>query len=119
MTGMENVLEQHGLLITFSGMAIVFLGLILIAVAVTIFNKIFARDAHKAADTTPKHVNIYDMMKKESDANVPEEDLVAITTALEIYQRLYGFEVSSKLTFDRSRGVGQPKLKNIFAHRNV
>ena len=111
-------MASNGLTIAFSGMIVVFSGLVLIAIAIILFNKFFARDSHKAAPQEA-HVNIYEEMKQESIATVPEEELVAITAAIEIYKRLYGFELSSTLTFDRSKGVGQPKLKNIYSHRHA
>ncbi|PID29149.1 MAG: hypothetical protein CR982_03510 [Candidatus Cloacimonadota bacterium] len=119
MSGIENLVAENGGIISFTGMFVVFSGLVLIAIAIVIFNRFFARDSHKAKVSGEKHVNIYEEMKRQSIATVPEEELVAITVAIEIYKRLYGFELSSTLTFDRSKNVGQPKLKNIYGHRNL
>ncbi len=114
--GYENIINNDALSIAFSGMIVVFSGLILIAIFILIFNKIFAEHAHKCTDER-KHINIYEEIKQESITNIPDEEIIAISTALEIYFRLYAKEKSSKLTYDKRLRTDHGEVKNIMSHR--
>lgn len=111
--GLKNIENYDGWNVAASGIIIVFLGLILIATIVVIFNQFFAGKENTLAE---KHVSIFEEVKQATTTSIPEEELVAITTALELYKRLYADAIPARLTF---REVGQDtwKLKYKFGHR--
>ena len=115
--GYENIVNYDALSIALSGMLVVFSGLILIAIFIVIFNRIFAEHAHKSVDER-KHVNIFEEIKREAITNLPDEEVIAISTALEIYFRLYANEISSKLTYDKRNRRDHGEVKNILSHRS-
>ena len=119
LTGMANINRVvnglDGWSVTFVGILIVFVGLLIILVAVQIFNVVFGREASQEK-VEDKHVNIFEEVKKASTASVPEEELVAIATALEIYKRLYADTPTSRLTFKQG-GQGTWRMKYKFGHR--
>ncbi len=116
--GYENIINNDAFSIAFSGMFVVFSGLILIAIFIMLFNKIFAEHAHKGIDER-KHVNIFEEINRESITNLPDEEIIAISTALEIYFRLYAKDVSSKLTYDKRDRSDHGEVKNILSHRTT
>jgi len=116
--GYENIINNDAFSIALSGMFVVFSGLILIAVFIMMFNKIFAEHAHKSIDET-KHVNIFEEIKQESISNLPDEEIIAMSTALEIYFRLYAKDVSSKLTYNKKDRSDHGEVKNILSHRTT
>ncbi len=112
--GLKNIAKYAGFEIAKNGIFIVFGGLILIAFVVSLFNWFFAEKAHTSPDAN-KREDIYEEVKKASLQSIPEEDLIAIATALELYKRLYIDSLQSRLTF--TEDVSTWKAGNIFNHR--
>lgn len=114
--GTKEVVVTSGLEVAFSGMFVVFSGLIMIAGAIMIFNYFFEDHGHKA-NKEPEFKDKFDAMKEAQNKHITEEEVIAIVTALDIYKRLYGNKLSSRLTFVKRPATG--KLKNVYGHRNI
>ncbi len=112
--GLANIEKYGGFEIAKNGIIIVFGGLILIAFVVYLFNKVFAEKAYTTADVNRRD-DIYEEVEKATLQSIPEEDLIAIATALELYKRLYIDSMQSKLTFTEK--VSSWQTGNAFSHR--
>ena len=94
----ENVIQNNGFLIALSGIAVVFCGLVLIAIVIHLFNKVLDRQSKPVLDATgAAEIPV----KKPKGKPVPEDHIAAITVALEIYHKLYYDALESKVTFIR------------------
>ena len=111
--GFINVEQYDGWKVAFSGIVVVFSGLMLIGVIVGLFNILLAG---KEKAPAKERLNIFEEVKQATVTSIPEEELVAIATALELYKRLYADSIPARLTF-REVGQGTWKLKYKFGHR--
>ncbi len=98
---LENVVANNGLNTAFSGMTIVFSGLVIIALAIHSFNYISAfvkkrGEANTAAGPAGETTPALAFMGKDL---VPEDELVAISVAIELYRRLHFEHLQSEITF--------------------
>lgn len=99
--GISNVSQNNGWNIAFSGLLMVFGGLVLISVTIFIFNKIAEK-----MDKTDKQPSIQQsqpdkIILSDTPKKIPEDHLVAITTAIELYRRLHLESLESAITFER------------------
>ncbi|MFA4838574.1 MAG: OadG family transporter subunit [Candidatus Neomarinimicrobiota bacterium] len=96
---MSGDVIQNGAVIAFAGLLIVFTGLVLIEVVLFLFNKLVEASAKKRA--------LKDYYEKEADeiipiapvADIPEDDLIAIATAIECYRKIHFDALQSEITF--------------------
>ncbi|MDD5764933.1 MAG: OadG family protein [Candidatus Marinimicrobia bacterium] len=96
---MNGNVIQNGAVIAFSGLLIVFTGLILIEIVLFVFNKLVGASAKRRA--------LKDYFEKEADeivpatpvADIPEDDLIAIATAIECYRKIHFDALQSEITF--------------------
>jgi len=98
--GWANVTANHGLSITWSGLLVVFLGLSLIALTISAFNGVSLLAQKWKALKEEKE----DAVVKEPATDgptIPEDHLIAITTAVELYRRLHLDPIRTKVTFVR------------------
>jgi len=101
---LENIAENNGLIISLVGILFVFTGLVMIAIAISLFNRVFHRmetRAKKKEESGAQGKKIKKPKISLSTKTVPEDDLVAITIALEIYKKLHFEQHSNKVTFTR------------------
>ncbi len=98
--GMTNVIQNDGGNIAFSGILVVFFGLVLIAFTIFLFSR--SETEKKIEDAAPADEAKVKAEKKSSTAkSIPEDHLVAISTAVELYRRLHLEMLESRVTFER------------------
>lgn len=93
---LENLIQSHGLSTAISGMLIIYLGLIIIALVIHGFNFLF-KPKDQRLDSAGPEVSTGPIQPLQ----IPEEDLIAITTAVELYRRLHFDRLESNVTFER------------------
>jgi len=100
--GVSNVLQNNGWNIAFSGILVVFGGLVLIAVTIFLFNKMseFAANKKSGAESQQKKKTITKTIVQESE-KINEDHLAAIGVAVELYRRLHLETLESTVTFER------------------
>ncbi len=98
--GISNVARYNGWNIAFSGLAVVFGGLVLIALTIFLFNKLSAQ-ADKIAtksDSDKPQIQL-SSSAAEAEEDIPEDHLAAISVAVELYRRLHLETLQSAVTF--------------------
>ena len=99
--GVSNVLQNNGGNIAFSGILIVFGGLILISGTIMLFNRLLMKkpiaEGEKQTSTEPEPKKVSLFKGKE----IPEDHLIAISAAVELYRRLHFDQLESAVTFER------------------
>ena len=92
--GFDNIKKEFksgmdGWSVALSGILVVFIGLVLIAFVVLVFNFVLKERPLSKKKTTKKNKQQVVAVKKTAPVLVPEDHLVAISTAVELYFRLY------------------------------
>ena len=100
--GVSNVSQNNGWNIAFSGLLVVFGGLVLIAVTIFIFNKMsaLAVKIKSGKELQQKEKSVTKTVLQESEY-IKEEHLAAIGVAVELYRRLHLETLESAVTFER------------------
>ena len=98
---LENIMQYQGFTTAFSGLLIVFSGLVLIALVIHSFNLMF-----KSRDSNVEPESDDSSFEKQTHTisaglDVPSEHLIAIAAAVELYRRLHFDQLESKVTFER------------------
>ncbi len=100
--GISNIARYNGWNIAFSGLTVVFGGLVLIALTIFLFNKLSAQAdkmaAKKETDNSQTQISSSEAIAK---VDIPEDHLVAISVAVELYRRLHLEALQSTVTFAR------------------
>jgi Na+-transporting methylmalonyl-CoA/oxaloacetate decarboxylase gamma subunit len=117
--GVENISKEYspglnGWTITISGMLVVFVGLILILISIHIFNFFFKSE--KKEKQVLKTQLPSEIKNTTAAEEIPEEHLIAIATAVELYKRLYLVNSMGSLTFKHSDSRSW-KIVNKFGQR--
>jgi len=98
--GLANITANYGFSITGSGLLVVFLGLGLIAFTISAFNLISNwLQQRQTAQQTAKFET--EKPIKETGPQIPQDHLIAITTAVELYRRLHLEPIPTRVTFVR------------------
>ncbi|TYB32217.1 MAG: hypothetical protein FXF47_00330 [Candidatus Mcinerneyibacterium aminivorans] len=118
-----NSVEPNGFKVALNGIITVFIGLILIAFSIWLFNVIFKYFGNrkkedikipgKGMDVSKAQEKIHIKKKK-----VDDDTLIAIATALELYQRLHIETLQSKITFKSGKQKSNWKLGYKVGHRD-
>ncbi|HAQ60443.1 TPA: hypothetical protein DCR49_00325 [Candidatus Delongbacteria bacterium] len=116
--GVKNISKEfseglNGWTITLSGMLVVFVGLILILITIHIFNFFFKE---KSEISVPKVHSEPETKPAVSAEDIPEDHVIAIATAVELYKRLYLVNSMTSLTF-KSTGNSAWKAVDKFGLR--
>jgi len=101
---LDNVAQNNGLVIALIGLIVVFVGLVLIAVIISLFNRVFEKmSARGDKEQQDKHTGfvIRTPKIKLGGKKIPEDELVALTIALEIFRKLHVEQYPNKVTFIR------------------
>ncbi len=116
---MENILANNGFTTALAGIAIVFAGLVLIAVVIVVFN--FIMQPSKGKVKTKKLVVPEQLaVKKEDLKPIPEDHLVAIATAIELYRKLHFDVLQNEITFVRGEDAANAwKMGHKFGQREM
>ena len=96
--GIDNIVRNGGGNIALSGIIVVFLGLILIAGTIWVFNKLFSE---KPRENSEQGETLTVVKPESNSETIPQDHLVAISTAVELYRRLHYDVLESKVTFSR------------------
>lgn len=96
---MRGEIIQNGAIIAFIGMLIVFIGLVLIELILFIFNKFVEISRMKRALKNYIEKDIDESIPIQDVDEVPEDDLIAIATAIECYRRIHFDMLQSQITF--------------------
>jgi Na+-transporting methylmalonyl-CoA/oxaloacetate decarboxylase gamma subunit len=97
----EYIVQNNGFTIALSGILVVFAGLVLIALAIHLFNKLFAH-LHRQIDphqSTASHVRPKRSKLFRKRVNITDEELAAISVAIECYRKLHFERLQSQITF--------------------
>ncbi len=98
--GWANVTANHGLSVTWSGLLVVFLGLGLIALMISAFNLV-AEWLKNRAKPVATGEQVVSTISSPQGKEIPEDHLIAITTAVELYRRLHLDPIRTRVTFVR------------------
>ncbi len=116
----ENIIDNNGFNIALSGIFIVFLGLVLIAATIHLFNQFFKRRQLKAKQSMPaKRIKpTFIEEKYDTPAEIPDNDLAALGTAIELYRRIHFDQLQSAITFSKGRARNVWKIGTKFGQRH-
>ncbi|MCK5145587.1 OadG family protein [bacterium] len=93
----DSITQYNGLTIAGSGILVVFTGLVMIALVIQLFNKLFARSAALSTETPVTTAPARKL--KPRGKPIPEEHQAVIAVALAVYHKLYHEELTSEVTF--------------------
>jgi Na+-transporting methylmalonyl-CoA/oxaloacetate decarboxylase gamma subunit len=98
----------NGIVIGIGGLLVVFLGLILIEIVIHFFSRYFEKkELRKSAPALPEKETV---TTEGSTTPVPEDDLVAIATAIEFYRKVHFDQLQSQITFVRGNQQNNWKI---------
>jgi hypothetical protein len=107
LTGLANINREYkkgmnGWAVTFSGILVVYAGLSTIALVVIMFNFMLKERPAKKKKAKKQIIKVAAPVPKPVAEPIPEDHLVAIAAAVELYYRLYVQTSISGLTFSNS-----------------
>jgi hypothetical protein len=113
----ENLMQNDGLTTAISGILIIFSGMVLIALVIHFFNTLFGAKEEDSAETTvePTPAKMTSLLARHKE--IPEDDLIAIACAVELYRRLHFDILESKVTFERGELHGGWKVGYKYGQR--
>jgi len=94
---LESLMQSNGILISISGLLVVFTGLILIALIIYLFNITF-KYLHREKNLTVVPKQTYPI-RTFDQAILSSEELIAISVAIEYYRRIHFEPLQSAITF--------------------
>ena len=96
----DNIIQNNGFNIALSGIIVVFAGLILIALTIHLFNKVFER-LHRQPDKTVSRTDNPRPSVVRKVQQLADDELVSIATAIEIYRKIHFETLQTQITFKR------------------
>jgi len=113
----SRIIESNGIGITLGGIFFIFLGLIVIAVVISLFNWYFNR---REEQSEPKELKKKTSTEKITDIEqISDEELAVIATAIETYRRIHFTEMLKEITFRHGDSRSPWKTSDKFSKRNV
>lgn len=113
----SRIIENNGDVNTYAGILVVFIGLIMISVAIELFNKASHFLANrKTTEAMPVEIQETEVQKNDVK-DIPEDELVAIAAAVDIYRRLHFEMLQSEITF--THGTFQTPWKMVERNRKI
>jgi hypothetical protein len=109
----DKILSNQGHTNSFAGIIVVFVGLILISVSISLFNKVShtLRNRKAAQESLPARAKESEKKVRPKVKDIPEDELVAIATAVEVYRKLHFEILQNEITF--THGSAQTPWKMI------
>lgn len=113
----DNIINSNGIGITLSGIFFIFLGLVAIALVISLFNRYFN---HKTSKESKKEKSEQKAGKGSTAdiGTIPDEELAAIVAAIEAYRRIHYTEMLHEITFKHGDSRTPWKTRNKFSNRN-
>jgi hypothetical protein len=97
---LDKIISNNGHINTFAGILVVFFGLIAISVAIVVFNKAAFyfqnKQSNKKDSPLAQETN---EVKITNIKDIPEDELVAISVAVEVYRKLHFEIMQNEVTF--------------------
>ena len=108
MEAMANIAQNAGGTTAASGILIVFAGLILIAFCIFLFNLAFIERKVPASGGSPSEDpsttdSAASAREAKEEEPIPEDDLAALATLIELYRRVHFDALQSDITFVRGQ----------------
>jgi len=94
----SNLIENQGLAISLAGISIVFSGLILIALTIELFNRVFEKKRSAVSVELPVPQSETPPVEPVHES-IPEDHLIAIAAAVECYRRIHFEPLQNQITF--------------------
>ncbi|MCF7886251.1 MAG: OadG family protein [Candidatus Marinimicrobia bacterium] len=111
----DQIIESNGIGITISGIIFIFLGLILIAFVISLFNRFFnkgeTQQGQKDSEEKP--------VETTAISAIPDDELAAIAAAIETYRRIHYTEMLQEITFKHGDPRSPWKTSYKFSNRNI
>jgi hypothetical protein len=110
----DNLIQNQGIVISSAGLIVTFLGLALVAVTIYLFNIIFSfmRKSSQDQGVSDSHIDAAGQIV--SIERIPEEELVAIAVAIDIYRRIHFDAMQSDISFEK--GDPQTPWKMVYKY---
>ena len=104
----------NGIIIGIGGLIIVFVGLLIIEFVIALFSQYFAKKEQK----TQTAAGLPSIETKKNSAQtkhiaIPEEDVVAIATTIELYRKIHFEQLPSQITFIHGNQQSNWKIGSI------
>ena len=112
---MQNIIASQGLDISVAGILVVFLSLILISLVIHLFNRIFQHGNPETGTQESGTGNID--IRAKSGKKIPENDLIAIAAAVEVYRKIHFEPLQSQITFEHGDQQSPWKMAYKFGQR--
>ena len=96
----ENITQNNGWNISFSGILIVFVGLVMISLVIYLFNLVFVVLCRRR-ERADKPCSEAEWTVDRTGKKIPKEHLVAIAVAVEFYRKIHFDFLQSEITFSR------------------
>ena len=110
-----QIMTSRGIGITISGIIFIFLGLVLIAIVISLFNRYF----NKQEKISKKNKDAADQPRKIANLEeIPEDELAAIATAIEVYRRIHYTQMLKDITFKHGDSRSPWKTGYKFSNKN-
>jgi Na+-transporting methylmalonyl-CoA/oxaloacetate decarboxylase gamma subunit len=95
---LQNIVVNNGFNVFLSGLAVVFMGLVLIALVIHLFNRVFSVRAESVPGKEEEKKRVKSAFFSK---DVPEDHQAAIAAAIEVYRKLHFESMESRVTFER------------------
>ncbi len=113
----DKIIDNSGHINSLAGILVVFAGLIAISLAIVIFNRISGhlKNKKQSGPNIPAEVKEEKSKKKPRVKKIPEDELVAITVAVEAYRKIHFDILQNEITF--THGTAQTAWKMLERNR--
>jgi hypothetical protein len=97
----DKIVSNQGHTNSFAGIIVVFLGLIMISTAIALFNKAshMIKNRSTARENQLSQPQESEKKTRTKVKDIPEDELVAIATAVEVYRKLHFEILQNEITF--------------------
>lgn len=95
----DNIIANNGHINSLAGIAVVFIGLVAIYLAIEIFNKVSFYFRNKNIARGDLEYKVEQVKPNFTGKKIPEDELVAIAVAVEAYRKIHFDILQSEITF--------------------
>jgi len=102
---------SNGIIIGIGGLIVVFLGLVIIEFVIHFFNHYFEKKEQEADRISSSSSTANNRSSRKTKAiQIPEDDLIAIATTIELYRKIHFDQLQSQITFYRGNQQNNWKM---------